>query len=62
MVIAGSGLYLSGNIGAVEGVAAGSALFQTSLRVYLLDNLEGLPDSNEVWTHSSHVCTGYITN
>lgn len=48
MAIAGSGLYLSGNIGAVAGVAAGSALFQTSLRRYLFASLDGMAGGKEV--------------
>lgn len=53
MAIAGSGLYLSGNIGAVVGIAAGSALFQTSLKGYLLGNLDGLPNGKEVFSRFS---------
>ncbi|CAK7215081.1 hypothetical protein SEUCBS140593_002410 [Sporothrix eucalyptigena] len=39
MAIAGSGLYLSGNIGAVTGMSAASALFQASLRSGLTQRL-----------------------
>lgn len=48
IAIAGSGLYLSGNIGAVLGSSAPSAVYQTTLRSGLADALAGRSDMQEV--------------
>ncbi|KAL1888400.1 hypothetical protein Sste5346_009608 [Sporothrix stenoceras] len=48
MAVAGSGLYLSGNIGAVAGLSAASALFQASLRSGLTQRLVDVPNSADI--------------
>lgn len=48
IAIAGSGLYLSGNIGAVIGTSAPSAIYQTVLRSGLAEALAGRKDMQEV--------------
>jgi len=48
IAIAGSGLYLSLNIGSVSGASAASAIFSSSLLAGLKDVLSGLPDGDEV--------------
>lgn len=58
MAIAGSGLYLCGSIGAVAGMSAASAAFQTTLRVALEKALDrsDIPNGREVSTyHGSHL-------
>lgn len=46
--IASSGFYLSGNIGLVSGISAGSALHQTTLRRGLDRALQGRDDAKQV--------------
>jgi hypothetical protein len=48
IAIAGSGLYLSGSIGAVIGTSAPSAIYQAALRSGLADALAGREDMQEV--------------
>lgn len=48
MAIAGTGYYLCGNIGAVAGLSAHNALFQTTLQHSLEAKLDGLVDGEEV--------------
>lgn len=48
MAIAASGLYLAGSVGAVAGLSAASAFFQTCLRSSLKASLSGYPDGAEV--------------
>lgn len=48
VAIAGSGLYLSANVGAVAGVSAASAVFQVTLKKALMNTLNGIEDSHSV--------------
>lgn len=48
MAISGTGYYLCGNIGAVAGLSAHNALFQTTLQHSLEVKLDGLVDGDEV--------------
>jgi hypothetical protein len=48
VAIAGSGLYLSGNIGAVTGVSGAAAVFQIGLQSALKSALNDVPDSSKV--------------
>lgn len=48
IAIAGSGLYLSSNVGMVAGVSVGNAVFQTSLRKGLQSALKDFPDRKMV--------------
>ncbi|OAL50141.1 MFS general substrate transporter [Pyrenochaeta sp. DS3sAY3a] len=48
VAIAGSGLYLSGNIGGVTGVSAAAAAFQITLRSGLKEALAGREDSESI--------------
>jgi hypothetical protein len=48
IAIAGSGLYLSGNLGAVAGSTGSSAVFQLLLERGLREAVAGLPDGQEV--------------
>jgi len=48
VVIAGSGLYLSGNVGGVAGVSGAAALFQLALQGRLAKALVGRDDSQVV--------------
>ena len=48
VAIAGSGLYLSGNVGAAAGVSGAAATFQIALQMGLRYALEGRGDSSEV--------------
>lgn len=54
MAIAGSGLYLSGSVGAVAGLSGTSVLFQTTLRSNLYRALrkDGIKDFETVSSHS----------
>lgn len=49
VAIAGSGLYLSGSVGAVAGVSAASAIFQYGLRASLTATLEWRGDREKVY-------------
>lgn len=48
IAIAGSGLYLSGNVGGVTGLSIGSAIFQGTLRRDLKDALHDTPDGKNI--------------
>jgi len=48
VAIAGSGLYLSGNIGGVSGVSGAAAAFQITLQLGLKQALEGTSGSAKV--------------
>lgn len=48
MAIAGSGLYLSGNIGAVTGLSLASAIFKDALRTALQKNLHGVAGGKQI--------------
>jgi hypothetical protein len=48
MAIAGSGLYLSGNIGAVTGLSLASAVFTGALRHDLAAALSGFPEGKRI--------------
>lgn len=50
--IASSGFYLSGNIGLVSGISAGSAIYQVTLRRGLCRVLEGRDDAKQVSNHT----------
>ena len=46
VAIAGSGLYLSGNVGGVTGVSGAAAAFQIVLQISLTHALEGRNDAS----------------
>ncbi|KAK4939554.1 hypothetical protein LTR10_020160 [Elasticomyces elasticus] len=48
IAIAGSGLYLSSNVGMVAGVSLGNVVYQVSLRRGLRSALQGIPDRDTV--------------
>ena len=48
VAIAGSGLYLSGNVGGVTGVSGAAAAFQIVLQMGLNHALEGRNDASEI--------------
>lgn len=48
IAIAGSGLYLSSNVGSVAGVSLGNAIYQSTLRRGLNRALEGSPYKEDV--------------
>jgi hypothetical protein len=52
MAIAGSGLYLSGNIGAVTGLSLASAVFNNALNDGLNSALSNLPDGQDIMRRS----------
>jgi len=48
MAVATSGLYLSGNIGAVSGMSVVSAVLQSTLRVSLAKNIKNIDGKDEI--------------
>lgn len=54
IAIAGSGLYLSSNVGSVAGVSVGNALFQSTLRHGLGQALKDIPKGREVRSRQRH--------
>lgn len=64
IAIAGTGLYLSGNIGTVAGISGASAIYQFVLRSNLKSVLDGRPDAAKVSQAEGRIgvhCTDNIT-